>query len=172
MDFRKAFDSVHKGGGALWELLRIRGISEKILALVRALYTYTESAVRYGGGTSEFFPVQGCVLTPSPFSVYIDWIMGRTASSSSPRVSFGNERFTDLDFADDAVIFAKTVEVLVAFLDVLSKESESLGLRVSWVNFIQTVSQVSSVSCCGEEADVLDVFPYLGSQIISRSGSS
>ena len=98
--------------------------------------------------------------------------MGRTASSSSPSVFFGNERFTDLDFADDAVIFAKTVEVLVAFLDVLSKESESLGLRVSWVNFIQTVSQVSSVSCCGEEADVLDVFPYLGSQIISRSGSS
>ena len=173
VDFRKAFDSIHRG--TLWELLRLRGIPEKILALVRALYTDTESAVRYGGGTSEFFPVhtgvrQGCVLAPSLFSVCMDWIMGRTASSSSLGASFGDERFTDLDFADDAVILAETMEILVASLDVLSMESESLGLRVSWVKtkiqkFIQAVDQVSSVSCCGEEVDVVDVFPYLGCQI-------
>ena len=67
-------------------------------------------------------------------------------------------------------IFPDTVDVLVVFLDVLGKESESLGLRVSWVktkiqNFIQTVDQASSVSCCGEEVDIVDVFPYLGCQI-------
>ena len=33
-----------------------------------------------------------------------------------------------LYYADDAVIFAETMEVRVAFLDALSKESESLGL--------------------------------------------
>ena len=55
--------------------------------------------------------------------------MGRTVSSSSPGESFGDERFTDLDFADDAVIFAETMEVLVASLnlDVLNKESERQG---------------------------------------------
>ena len=58
----------------------------------------------------------------------------------------------------------------MASLDVLSKESESPGLRVSWVktkiqNFLQTVDQDSSVSCCGEEVDVVDVFPYFGCQI-------
>ena len=82
--------------------------------------------------------------------------MGRTVSSSSLGASFGNERFTDLDFADDGVILAETVEILVASLDVLSRESEILGLRVSWMKtkiqkFIQAVDQVSSVSCCGEE---------------------
>ena len=59
------------------------------------------------------------------------------------------------------------MEVLVASLNMLSKESGSLDLRVSWVktkiqNFIQTVDQASSVSCCGEEVDIVDVFPYLG----------
>ena len=164
VDFCKMFDSVH--GGTFWELLRLRGIPGKILALVRALYTETESAVRYGGGTSEFFPVptrvrQGYVFAPSLFSVYMDWIMGRTVSSSSSGAAFGDERFTDFYF-DDAVIFVETMEV--SSLDVLSKESESRGLWVSWVktkiqNFIQTVDQVSSVMCCGEEGDVVDVFP-------------
>ena len=90
--------------------------------------------------------------------------MGHTVSSSSLGASFGGEKFTDLDFADGAVIFAETMEVLVASLDVMSRESESLGFRVSWVktkiqNFIQTVDQASSVSCCGEEVDIVDVFP-------------
>ena len=96
--------------------------------------------------------------------------MGHTVSSSCPGTSFGDERTTDLDFTDYAVIFAETMEVLVVSLDVLSKESESLGLWISWAkkkiqNFIQTVDQVSSVSCCREDVDVVEHLPYLGCQI-------
>ena len=63
----------------------------------------------------------------------------------------------------------------MASLDVMSRESESLEFRVSWVktkiqNFIQTVEQASSVSC-GEEVDVVDVFPYLGCQITTDGKS-
>ena len=51
--------------------------------------------------------------------------MGRSRSAQAPAsgASFGDERFTDLNLADDAVIFAEAVEVLVvvASLDVLSK---------------------------------------------------
>ena len=49
------------------------------------------------------------------------------------RTSICDEKFTDIESAEDAVIFAETMEVHVASLDVLSKESERLGLRVSWV---------------------------------------
>ena len=117
MDFRKAFASVHRG--TLWELLRFRGIPEKIFALVRALYTDSESAVRYGGGTSEFFLVptvvrQGCVFAPSLFSV-------STYSGEVHSVTY-------FDFADDEIIFAQTMKVPVVSLGVLSKESENLEL--------------------------------------------
>ena len=37
VDFRKAFDSMHRE--TLWELLRFRGIPEEILRLIRALYS-------------------------------------------------------------------------------------------------------------------------------------
>ena len=40
---------------------------------------------------------------------------------------------SDLDFTDDAVIFAETLDILLGALDVLNEESEPLGSRVSWV---------------------------------------
>ena len=47
VDFRKAFDLVHRE--TLWGLLRFRGIPEELLRLIRALYSGTESAVRHSG---------------------------------------------------------------------------------------------------------------------------
>ena len=68
---------------------------------------------------------QKCVLAPSLFSVCMDWIMRRTQSAQAPAsgTSFGDERFPDLNLADDTLIFAEAVEILVvvASLDVLSK---------------------------------------------------
>ena len=40
---------------------------------------------------------------------------------------------TDLDFADDVVMFAELVDCLVRALEVLSEEAEPSGLRVSWL---------------------------------------
>ena len=83
---------------------------------------------------------------------------------------FSEERFTDLNFADDAVIFAEYMQSLVESLTALNQESGSLGFRVSWIknkiqNFLHSVDQVSAVTCCGEAVDVVEVFHYLGSQI-------
>ena len=53
--------------------------------------------------------------------------MGKTARG----ISMGEATITDLDFAYDIVIFAETLEALVAALDTLSIESKPLGLKVS-----------------------------------------
>ncbi len=50
--------------------------------------------------------------------------MGRRFSG----VSFGDERFTDLDFSHDTVMFAETM----GEIDALARKSEILDLRVSW----------------------------------------
>ena len=52
---------------------------------------------------------------------------------SSYGVLFGNVKISDLDFPDDAVIFAETLDILLGALEVLNEESEPLGLQVSWV---------------------------------------
>ena len=97
--------------------------------------------------------------------------MGRTVNRGFRGASIGEVGFTDLDFADDAVIFAETMQDLVLFLEALSQEAESLGLRVSWMktkiqHFVQAVDQVcSTVACCGEQVQVVNSFPYLGSRV-------
>ena len=110
------------------------------------LYSGTESAVTsdtiytilYSDTISDLFLAvagvfQGCVLAPTLFSAYMDWILGRMLERSSSCASFGNVKIADLDFADDAVIFAKTLDILLGALEVLNEELEPLGLQGSWV---------------------------------------
>ena len=54
VDFKKAFDSVHRE--TLWDLLRLCGIPAKIFVLLTGLYFGTVSAVKCGGGVSSSFP--------------------------------------------------------------------------------------------------------------------
>ena len=104
--------------------------------------------MRCGGSITDLFPVltgvcQGCVLAPTLFSTCIDWILGRMSERSSCTASFGNVRISDLDFADDAVIFVETLDTLLGALEVLNEESEPLGLRVSEVkNKIQAFNDI------------------------------
>ena len=49
-------------------------------------------------------------MAPSLFSTCMDWIMGRLTSEVSFGVSFGEVDVTDLDFADDEVILAETLD--------------------------------------------------------------
>ena len=174
IDFKKAFDSVSRD--ALWRLLELRGIPLHLVRLISALYSGTESAVKCGPVTSDFFPVntgvrQGCVLAPSLFSTCMDWIMDRVVDRSGCGVSFGDVRITDLDFADDAVIFAETLDVLTAALETLSEEAEPLGLRVSWLKTkIQAFGDIldaAAKSCqvTGEKVEIVEKFTYLGSVV-------
>ncbi|KAG0710151.1 Protein phosphatase 1F [Chionoecetes opilio] len=47
--------------------------------------------------------------------------------------SVGNTKITDLVFADDSIIFAESLEVLVMALEALHEEAKPLGLEVSWL---------------------------------------
>ena len=90
--------------------------------------------------------------------------------------SFGNVKISDLYFADDEVIFAETLDILLGALEVLNEESELLGLRVSWVKTnIQAFNDILdaaflSVPICGEAVEVTERFTYLGSDIHVSAG--
>ena len=106
----------------------------------------------------------------------VDWLLGRISERSSSGASFGNVKISDLDFADDAVIFAKTLDILLRALEVLNEGSEPLGLRVSWVKTkIQAFNNILyaailSVPVCGEDVEVTERFTFLGSDIHISAG--
>ena len=74
-----------------------------------------ESRSTYGATLSPSFLTtssvkQGCVVAPALFCRAIDWIMERVASRTG--FSLGNGHFTDLNYADDVVLFAHKMDDL------------------------------------------------------------
>ena len=89
--------------------------------------------MRCDDAISDLFPVvtgvrQGCVLAPTLFSACMDWILGRMSERSRCGASFGNVKMSDLDFADDAVIFSETLDILLVALKVLNEGVRAAGI--------------------------------------------
>ncbi|KAG0729684.1 hypothetical protein GWK47_029822 [Chionoecetes opilio] len=63
----------------------------------------------------------------------MDWVLDKVVDQSDCGASVGNTKITDLVFADDAVIFAESLEGLVMALEALHEEAKPLGLEVSWL---------------------------------------
>ena len=68
--------------------------------------------------------------------------------------SVGNTEITDLVFADNAVIFAESLEDSVLAVEALHEEAKSLGLHVSYTKtkvFGSLLDEtVQSIRACGE----------------------
>ena len=108
-----------------------------IIGLFTGLYSGTVSAVKCGGGVSNFFPGnagvrQGCVFASSLFITCINWVLGRAVDQSHCGASVSKSEITDLIVVDDAVIFVESLEVLIMALEALHGEAKSLGLTVFW----------------------------------------
>ena len=62
------------------KILQEMGISEHLTCLLRNLYAGQEAIVRTGHGTTDWFQIgkgvrQGCILSPSLFNLYAEYIM-------------------------------------------------------------------------------------------------
>ena len=89
--------------------------------------------------------------------------------------SVGNAKITDLVFADDAAIFAESLEVLVMALEALHEAVKPLGLKVSWAKKLfggALDETLQSVHACGEDFEILKNLTYLGSVVYNDGGSS
>ncbi|KAG2465960.1 NTCP7 protein, partial [Polypterus senegalus] len=53
----------------------------------------------------------------------MDWVLDRVLGSNGCGASVDEQSFTDLDFADDAVIFVESMEALIRVLEKLSEDS-------------------------------------------------
>ena len=104
MDFQKAFASVDRE--ALWNILRMYGMPDKIIHLIENLYKDSECTVLVDGEPTAPFKVktgvrQGCILSPILFCIAIDFVMkSHIAISSGIAWTGNNTRLGDLDFAD------------------------------------------------------------------------
>ena len=86
VDFSKAFDSVDRS--KMFEILRLYGIPEGIIAAIKVMYTDNSSTVMTTDGETQAFPtlagiLQGDTLAPFLFIMVVDYIMHNYRESIS-----------------------------------------------------------------------------------------
>jgi len=156
---------------ALWKALRSSGVPPFLIQLIEHLHTGTTSRVRVGGQLSEPFETtsgvcQGCVLAPALFYIAIDWILSSCAGTMGTTVGFS--KFTDQDYADDAMLFSDIHPV--------DEAAHTMGLNTSCSKTkIQNLGHVvtpAAVQKQGHSVESTDRFTYPGSDIHSSELST
>ena len=136
IDYKKAFDSVKRD--LLWEVLRDKGVSSKMIRMIQGVYKTVEGSVRYGACTSDPFPCpdglrQGCVMSPILFSLLVSRVADKINLQGRHGYQFlpGTPELRNLMFADDIAAIATTPIGLRASLRALEEASNALGLKIN-----------------------------------------
>jgi hypothetical protein len=143
IDFKKAFDSVKRS--RMFKVLKLYGVPDLMIQQMKAMYQKTTAKVRTADGLSDQFNIstgvlQGDTLAPYLFVIVIDYIM--SCAQMECNVPFvmkkgtrhgrvPNIEISDLDYADDIVLMADTIEDSQDFLNAVTKHAAQLGLMVN-----------------------------------------
>ena len=138
IDYAKAFDCVnHK---KLWKILKEMGIPDHLICLLGNLYAGQEATVRTGHGTTDWFQIgkgvrQACILSPSLFNLYAEYIMRNTGLEETQSViKISRRNINNLRYAYDSTLMAESEEELKSLLLRVKEESEKAGLKLNFQN--------------------------------------
>src|SRR6218665_280836 len=120
----------------------------------------TFCAVWVNGELSEWFEtvmevLQGCVLSPLLFNIFLEMIMAMALDESNKGVDIGGERIGDLRFADDIALLAEQEKGLQKTLTEVAQVSQKMGMKIS----------IQKTECQTEN------FVYPGGNISTQEGS-
>ena len=183
IDFKKAFDSVHRG--ILMRILLAYGVPQPLVNLIEALYRDTMAKVVTEDGLTEAFLIlagvmQGDTLAPYLFVIAIDYVMtvalrerdlGLTVQ---PRRSRRHPavKVTDVDFADDLALTTNTAAEAQDLLLSLEHAANSIGLHLNegktkYIGINLPDDDLADIKAAsGVELEKVDDFVYLGSRIM------
>ena len=94
-------------------------------------------------------------------------------SATVPGIQLGPYHLTDLEYADDAAMFATNQNDISSALAIFDAEACKLGLRTSWAKTkimkFGDAPSPPSLHICNNDVEFVDKFTYLGS-IITNTG--
>ena len=134
VDFKKAFDRVwHE---ALWATMKRYNIGQKLIETIKQLYSKASSAVLFNGRVGEWFRTtvgvrQGCLLSPTIFNIFLEWIMTEALEDHICTVSIAGRTISNLRFADDIDGLAGNEEELASLANRLDETSARYGMKIS-----------------------------------------
>ena len=104
---------------------------------MRNLYAGQEATVTTGHGKTDWFQIgkgvcQGCILSPSLFSLYAEYIMQNTRlEEAQAGIKIAGRNSNNLRYEDGTTLMAESKEELKSLLMKLKEESENVGLKLN-----------------------------------------
>ena len=135
IDYAKAFDCVDHN--KLWKILKVMGIPDHLMCLLRNLYADQEATVRTGHGTTDWFQIgkgvhQGCIWSPGLFNLYAEYILRNAGlEEAQAGIKIARRNISNLRYADDTSLTAESDEELKSLLMKVKEDSEKVGLKLN-----------------------------------------
>ena len=177
IDYATAFDCVDHN--KLWQILQEMGVPDHLTCLLRNLYVGQEATVRTGNGTTNWFEIgkgvqQGCILSPSLFNLYGEYIMRNAGlDESQAGVKIAGRNINNLRYADNTTLMAESEEELKSLLMRVKEESAKAGLKLNIKKTkIMASGPITSWQIEGEEMEAVTDFIFLGSKITADGDCS
>ncbi|CAH8674745.1 unnamed protein product [Schistosoma haematobium] len=176
LDIRAAFDSLDRT--VLWDCLLKKGVPEKFINILNALYTNTSGRVRAYNHLSPLFHSssgvrQGCPISPFLFNFAIDDILETVLMNVS---NGGVDLLPGERLLDDIILLCDNAQAMQSALNQLAINVRRYGMCFApskckvLLRDWQDPNPVLTLD--GEQIDVVEKFVYLGSCISAGGGVS
>lgn len=177
IDFSSAFDHVWHDG--LFFKLHKNGISDKIINLLKSMYSKVKTCVKRGDYVSKSYSCtegtrQGCSLSPTLFKIYLNDLQDLFNTKDSEPIIIDKTPIGCLMYADDVLLISQSAKGLQNGLNILNAYCTKWRLQIN-TNKTKTIifnSKRQSVRCLTIGRTVLkssDQVNYLGF-ILTPSG--
>ena len=159
--------------------MKEHNISTNLIQVIKNLSDKAAGTVLFNSSTGEYFPTtvgvqQGCLLSPTLFNMFLEWIITDALKDHEGTVSIGGRTITNLCFADDIHCLAREEEKLAKFVECLNKASTVYGMEISAKKTKLMTNNTSGINTeikvNGQKLEIVTSFKYLGS-VITDEGS-
>ena len=130
VDYEKAFDSIQHR--AVFEALRVHGVHEKYINIIKETHADGTAQMRIEklSGKIKIMKVvrQGDTLSPLMFAAAVEIFKRMNIEAG---ININVVRLSNLRFADDSILFAKSEEKLKDMLEDLNNEGKRYGMKLN-----------------------------------------
>uniref|UniRef100_A0A914UYW4 Reverse transcriptase domain-containing protein n=1 Tax=Plectus sambesii TaxID=2011161 RepID=A0A914UYW4_9BILA len=165
IDFEKAFDSVE--ANAIWSAKQEQGVHAELINLLRNIYTDAASEVCVNDERVEIDihrgVRQGDTISPKLFTACLEQIFRRLPCDDRG-ININGQCLSNLCFADDIVLFAKTADKLQQMASELNDEASRVSLKInsSKTKTMSTTPLLNPIHLDDSEIEAVDNYSYLG----------
>ena len=183
IDLEKAYDRVDRK--ALWKVLELYGVGEKLRKAVESMYEGGRACVRICGEETDWFKVerglrQGCVMSPWLFNLYMDGVMREFKEKSKQcgaTMGKDNEKWklNHILFADDVVLIGDSgvelQDMVRTFDEICRKRKLRVNVKKSKVMRMgRRGGNRLEIKLEGGTLEEVEVYRYLGVDLSADGG--